>query len=78
MKNKWLKNLSAFEFIAILLIAVLIVATVVTAIVIANKKQQIDEMNRKNEEISSNEAAFFSKLDSRLQEKYISQIEKSV
>lgn len=46
------RKLSLFEIVSYVVIAVLVVTIVITAIIVADKKHKLDEMNRKNEEIS--------------------------
>ena len=46
------RKLSLFEIVSYVVIAVLVVTIVITAIIIADKKHKLDEINRKNEEIT--------------------------
>jgi len=46
------RKFSLFEMLSYVVISVLVVAIVITAIIIANKKHRLDEINRRNDEIS--------------------------
>ena len=61
-KNK--RKLSVFEWISYILISILVVVIIVTAIIIADKKHQIDEINRRNEEISGTSISTLYQPDS--------------
>lgn len=52
-KKNWWKKLSVFEKVAVILMPLLICVIVVTAIVIANKNDEINELKRKNDEITA-------------------------
>ncbi len=51
-KKNWWKSLSLFEKVAVVLIPILIVVIIVTAIIISNKNDEINELKRKNNEIT--------------------------
>lgn len=74
MKNKniW-KKYSVWEWFAMIAILVLVVATVCTAIVIANKKRELDELKKKNDEITENDKTEY--FSSEILNIYLNKIE---
>lgn len=52
-KKKWWRSLSLFEKISLILIPILLCVIVITAIIIANKNDAINELKRKNDEITT-------------------------
>ena len=74
MKNKniW-KKYSFWEWFAMITILVLVVATVCTAIVIANKKRELDELKKKNDEITENDKTEY--FSSEILNIYLNKIE---
>ena len=62
-KKKWWKSLSLFEKIAIILIPILICVIVVTAIIIANKNDEINQLKRKNDEITATSISTFENIN---------------
>ncbi len=76
MKNKniW-KRFSIWEWFAMIAIAILVVATVCTAIVIANKKHELDELNKKNDEITEEDK--INNFESEIYNFYLNKIENN-
>ncbi len=62
-KKNWWKNLSLFEKISIILIPILLFVIIITAIIIANKNDAINELKRKNDEITSTSIVCFENIN---------------
>lgn len=75
MKNKsmW-KKFSVWEWFAMIATIVLTIAVVCTAIVIANKKQALDDLKKKNDEITETESNKISQ--NNILNLYLEKIEK--
>ena len=72
-KNMW-KKFSVWEWFAMIATIVLTIAVVCTAIIIANKKQALDDLKKKNEEITETESNQISK--NNILNLYLEKIEK--
>ena len=62
-KKNWWKNLSLFEKISLILIPILLCVIIITAIIIANKNDAINELKRKNDEITSTSIICFENIN---------------
>lgn len=71
LKNWW-KNLTAFEKVSTIIIPILVVIIVVTAIIIANKSRALEELKRKNDEIT--QTSHFSEVYTTNQSSQTTQI----